>query len=159
MLLAGTMRQSQARRRLHGLSLYEKGGHFAAAGVLLQRNGRNGFVVQHLFCQALELMLKGLIIVKNDKVTEKQLKGLGHDIEKLATHVRSVYGLSALSKHAAKELTDLTIDFTLHQLRYGSRADVLFGPPVDAQNRLRRLVFAIARRAERHLPSVRGSVA
>ena len=154
----GTMRPTKAGRQLRGLKLYEKGLHFAAAGQLLQRHNGNGLVVHHLFCQALELLLKGLLIVKNDDVTKEELQNLGHKLGKLARRVRKEYGMRALSESAAAELKQLTREFSSHELRYGSIRDILMGTAIDPQNRLRRKVFAIARLAERHLPAVRASV-
>jgi hypothetical protein len=57
--------------------------HFYAAAVLLRQNGGDGYVVLHLKCQGIELVLKGWLLLRNFDKYKSKIRAYSHNLERL----------------------------------------------------------------------------
>ena len=114
-----------ARAMLH------RGYNFLGAAVLLEQNGGYQYVVLHLICQSLEIILKALLLLKNyDKYLPLlPTRRLRHDLVELATIVSSEYSLRVLRSPLREELSNLNALYKTHFLRYADFRDII--PPKD----------------------------
>lgn len=62
---AGTATPTPYAERLMGMLQFRKGAHFIGAALLLRQHGGEEYVVLHNLCQGLELIIKGLLLVKD----------------------------------------------------------------------------------------------
>ncbi len=139
-----------AQRQLN-LLLYEKGKSFVQAALLLHVHSKNKpiseYVVLHIFCQGTEIILKALLLLKDDRHYRPLLKkkrDFGHNLEKLSIEVVTQYGLNPISPELLKELQALNSLFSNHFLRYGSLLDA-FNPNIVASDLVMKRVLAAIR--------------
>jgi hypothetical protein len=111
--------------------MYRKGKSFLTAAVLLRQRGGHEFVVLHLLCQGLEIVLKGLFLYSNYAEYKKRLKRkkgdgstFGHDLIKLATAAVDEFKIKPLEQTLLVQLRDLNNFYSNHQLRYGTFVDI-----------------------------------
>ena len=132
-------------------SLYWKGKNFIKAAILLRQHCGNEFIVLHLLCQGIEIVLKALLLLKNydayyprmGNKTKKNNK-FGHDLEDLSLEVLSQFGLKPLRPALATELQELNNLYSKHLLRYSSPYDVLVDPnTIQSDLVLMRILAAI----------------
>lgn len=115
-------------------NFYLKGKNFIIAAILLRQYRGNEYIVLHLLCQGIEIVLKALLLLKNFDAYNPRMKrnkkncGFGHDLESLSTEVLSQFGLKPLRPALATELNKLNILYSNHLLRYYSPYDVLVDP-------------------------------
>lgn len=109
--------------------LYFRGKQFLACAAWLDgANEGDGYVVRHQLSQGLELVLKALLLNKDyDKYEPMLHKPFGHDLEKLAAEVCSVYG-HALRPKLATDLMRLNAFFKKHHFRYAHELESVFYP-------------------------------
>lgn len=110
-------------------SMYWKGKNFLQAAILLRQHGGNEYIVLHLLCQGVEIVLKALLLLKDFDSFQPQLKiKFGHNLNTLAVEVLSQFGLKSLRPALATELHELNILYSKHLLRYSSSSDFLVDP-------------------------------
>jgi hypothetical protein len=106
-------------------SMYAKGLGFLGESVLLRKYGGDAFVVLHLHCQGLELVLKAALLFKDfDKYRSRLTKDFGHDLAKTAKVAAKVFGQKPMNKALQAELGELSRFYRWHLLRYGTIADI-----------------------------------
>jgi hypothetical protein len=111
-------------------AMLHRGNNFVGAAVLLEQKGGYHYVVLHLICQGLEIMLKAFLLLRN---YDKYLpllpnRQFGHDLVALAVEASSVFGLNPLRRSLLVELKGLSGLYKTHFLRYADFRDVLFYP-------------------------------
>ena len=153
--LEGLARPSPFGERKVTQAMYVKGKNFMVAAILLQKRGGNDFVVLHLLCQGIELILKAFLLFSNYKKYKPDLwkkKKFGHDLLKLADEVSSEFGIKSLRPPLAAELGKLNDVYSTHQLRYVALEILMESASIPRLLVLRRIVAAV-RLADRHLPA------
>jgi hypothetical protein len=131
--------------------MYLKGKQFLAAAVLLDKQGGFGFVVLHLVCQGIEIMLKAILLFRDPYEYEPRLKKIGHDLEKLARTVVKECGVRRLSQDLEAELKALNTLYSRHLLRYGSILDVIMDPAAVQSRLVMRKTWAVVRLTDRYI--------
>ena len=132
--------------------MYDKGKGFLGAAMLLDRQRGYDYVVLHLLCQGVEIVLKALLLFRNYDKYKPRLTLIGHDLEDLVAVAATEFGLRVGSKAFAAELKHLNVLYRRHFLRYGTFHDVLVDPETIPRERLWRKAVAVLRLASRHLP-------
>lgn len=120
-------------KKLVAVAMYQRGKAFIAASILLRQNGGYHYVVLHLMCQGLEIILKAFLMVSDpNKYSPKYLKKkFGHNLMNLVTETLSIYGLRELRPPLRSELERLNALYANHILRYADFRDVLQIHPGD----------------------------
>jgi hypothetical protein len=120
-----------------------RGMNFLGAGTLLRRHGAYEFVTAHLTCQALEVFLKGVLLLKDYdryrpllKYNRRTRVGYGHNLEPLCRDALQAFFLHPLAGAVEHELARLAPLYATHALRYAGPADILFGPEYVISQRL-----------------------
>ena len=67
-----------------------------AAAVLLRKHGGDKYVVWHLLCQGIEIILKALLLFLDYKKYNKLQRTFGHDLEKIISAAIVAYRLRPL---------------------------------------------------------------
>jgi hypothetical protein len=151
-----------AGKRLRAHQMFDRGMSFLGAAVLLRKHGGNDYVFLHLVCQALELMLKAVLLFADYDSFVKKLpprsrqtpEGHGHNLVKLAKSACECYQrlkpLSAplLSERAA--LNRLYQDQPL-PLRYAGLHDFFIHPGSIKRDLVLRRTGAMAKLIQREL--------
>jgi hypothetical protein len=70
-------------RQFIASALYSKGRSFVRAAVLLQKHGGDQYVVLHLLCQGIEIILKALLLFLDYKKYSKLQRKFGHDLNEV----------------------------------------------------------------------------
>ncbi len=156
--LKGKARLSDHGKRLVAESMYAKGKNFLGAAVLLRKEKGYEYVVLHLLCQGVEIVLKALLIYKDYNKYKSRLKWkkkdattFGHDLKKLAEETAGEFEVRPIKQDLRVELENLNSLYSSHQLRYGTFYDVLVDPhTIESRNVLRKIV-AVIRLADRHI--------
>ena len=139
-------------------AMYSRGKSFLASAVLLQRASGHEYVVLHLLCQGIELILKALLLFADYKKYKPILQNAyGHRIEKLGADVSLAYGLRPMRPALANELAELSAYFSKHLLRYAGIQDIFIAPCSIARDRVFRRIVAVLRLAEREIARRPGS--
>lgn len=130
-------------------SMYVKGKAFLGAAVLLRQKGGYEFVVLHLLCQGIEVVLKGLLLAIDYDKFKPKLKNFGHDLLKLTDAATSAAGIPALRPRVRSEMESLNQLYSRHLLRYGSGYDILVDPKTIRNRLVLRHMIALLRLIER----------
>lgn len=130
-------------------AMYEKGRAFIGAALLVNQKNGNVFVVLHLLCQGIEIVLKALLLAKNYDHYKPRLKNLGHNLVKAAAAVRKATGLNAFTRGVLAELQNLNTYYSQHLLRYASNFDIFIDPASIPHERVIRHTLALVRYTER----------
>ena len=139
-------------KRLVAESMYAKGKSFVGAALLLRKRGGYEYVVLHLMCQGVEIVLKAILLYRNYDSYKKRLKkDFGHNLEKLVTEVLDEFGFDSLEEDVAMELKNLNSLYSEHLLRYGSFHDRLVNPSSIASRLVLRKIYAAIRLCDRSL--------
>jgi hypothetical protein len=110
-------------------SMYWKGKNFLQAAVLLRQHGGNEYIVLHLLCQGIEIVLKALLLIKDFDTYKPRIKSeFGHNLETLVSEVLGQFGLKPIRPALVSELHELNILYSKHLLRYSSSYDLLINP-------------------------------
>ena len=100
-----------AGKEVIAASMYGKGKAFVGAAILLSRQGDSehvDYVVLHLLCQGIELVLKGLLLLKDyDRYESSLINSLGHNLHKIALEAVSAYSTKPLRPDLDQELSRL----------------------------------------------------
>lgn len=148
-LLFGHPHLTTHSKRLVAASMYAKGKGFIGAAILLHKKKGCEFVVLHLICQGIEVMLKGLLLsVDYDKFKPK-LKALGHNLVRITDIASGAARLKPLPKSVQRELEVLDHLYSRHLLRYGSGYDILADSTTIPCKRVLRRVATLLRLVER----------
>ncbi len=145
----GPWRLSKHGREYVASSMYAKGKAFIASALLLKRNGGSQFVVLHLFCQGVEILLKSLLLLIDYGKFNLKLKSLGHDLVKVTDALIAELKLNKLKQEVAGELKALSDLYSNHLLRYGSGFDIFVQPNTIPYRRVLRKVCAVVKMVER----------
>jgi hypothetical protein len=132
---------------------YARGINFVAAALLLRKHGGDRYVVLHLLCQGLEIIVKALLLFLDHKKYAKLQKSFGHDLEKIISAAIIIYSLGPLRPPLAAEITALNDFYSRHLLRYGGLHDI-FGASLGSARTFRRLA-AVVRLANRELAKLK----
>ena len=139
-------------KRLIAEAMYTKGKNFIGAALLVRGQGGSEYVVLHLLCQGVEIVLKSLLLLKDfDSYENKLRKPLGHDLNKTVAAVRKAFGVGRVSPELAAELERLNDLYKGHLLRYASPYDVFIDPKSIPSKLTLRRIGAVIRLAERQL--------
>jgi hypothetical protein len=149
---SGPMRLSNYGRKQVSLSMYVKGKNFLGASVMLREAKGNEYVVLHLMCQGIEIVLKAFLLFKDyEKYRGLLKKPLGHDLKRSIATVISEFHLKPLSEAHMKEIELLNSLYANHMLRYGSGYDILVNPSTIPSDLIFRKMIVVIRLAERHI--------
>ena len=133
--------------------MYNKGKAFIGAAILLSRetaSEHSDYVVLHLLCQGIELVLKGLLLDRDyDRYFPRLPRSLGHDLKKIALETASAYGRKLPRGGVVTELEALSTLYKQHLLRYGGVSDMHVDPRTIRRDKVLRYVTAVLRLAER----------
>lgn len=153
--LKGSGCLSDYGKRQVAASMYVKGKAFLGAAILLERQGKSeqmDHVVLHLLCQGIEIVLKGILLLRDyDTFVVCLRKRLGHNLCKVARKASVVYGLKPPRGEVDRELRTLSSLYSKHLLRYASGYDILVDPRTIPRERVFRRIAAVIRLAEREL--------
>lgn len=138
-------------------SMYVKGKAFLGAAVLLRQKGGYEFVVLHLLCQGIEVVLKGLLLVIDYDKFKPKLKKFGHDLLKITDAATSAASIPALRPRVRSEMESLNQLYSRHLLRYGSGYDILVDPTTIRSRLVLRRMIALLQLIERK-GLIRGAV-
>jgi hypothetical protein len=115
---------------------YQKGCHFVGAAILLRKQrGGDEYVVLHLLCQGLEIILKAVLLARDFDKYRPGLRTYRHHLMRLALDAIAEYQLRPLRPAVAAELQNLDKLYTNHNLRYGL-LDMIFIDPASIPSRL-----------------------
>ncbi len=149
MNLAGTATLTKNGKREIAASMFRKGCAFLGAYILLLRQDQSEpteYVALHNLCQAVELILKSLLLFKDyDKFQPNLAKKnvFGHDLLKLVEAVTKAYSFHALSTKSSEELSELNKFYGSHRLRYGTGVDLFIAPHTIKRKRVVRLLARV----------------
>ena len=129
--------------------MYERGKGFVGAAVLVDQKDGHPFVVLHLLCQGIEVVLKAMLLANDYTLYKPCLRGLGHDLPKAAAAVRRATGLHVFSGQARDELETLSNVYRQHLLRYASNFDIFVDPRTIPSRKVFRHTAALFRYLER----------
>jgi hypothetical protein len=136
------------------VATYDKGKAFIGASLLVRRQSftePNEYVALHLLCQETELILKGLLLLKDYDSFQPRLRNLGHRLPNLAAETSKTYSQKSLSAATRDELIKLSEFYSNHRLRYGSGIDLLIAPQSIGRERVQRRIFAVIKLTDRLL--------
>ena len=126
-----------------------RGEHFAAAAILLKRHGGHGYVWRHNFCQAVELVMKGLLLLRNFDGEWPRMRKYGHRLVLLADAVAAAYNFRAPTGQLRAELEGLDSLYGAHLLRYASGLGALVNPDTIPYERVMIRLVAVQRLSRR----------
>ncbi len=142
----GTATLARAGKRDVAQSMYSKGVGFLGAALLIRRHGGNEYVILHLLCQAIEIILKSLLLALDyDRFKPKLKAQFGHHLDRIADAACSAFNLSPLRPELRAELKGLSNLYAQHYLRYGSGLDILIDPRSLESRRVLRRMYAVLR--------------
>lgn len=140
-------------------SWYIKGKSFVGAAILLRQKGGYEYVVLHLLCQGIEIVLKAILLatdydkykprLKTVKRRKQKIAGINHNLVKAWRAVAVALTLSPLRPPLRDELRALSELYSRHLLRYGSLYDILVDPATIGSDRIVRRLAALLRLAEK----------
>jgi hypothetical protein len=140
--------------------MFSKGKNFLAAAILLRQNGGYEYVVLHLLCQGIEIVLKALLLFKEFDKHRAMLSskdgGYGHNLVRLSGDVLSTFGLSPARSPLATELQRVNSFYSQHLLRYGSFLDIFVDPNTIQSDLIVWRILAGVRLVERELAHAPG---
>jgi hypothetical protein len=94
--------------------MYAKGKSFLGAAILLRDQKGYEFVVLHLVCQGIEVLLKGLLLVVDYDKFKPELKKLGHNLLRIVDAASQVADLRSLRSPVRIELEGLNRLYSRH---------------------------------------------
>ena len=152
--LAGVAKLSKHGKLLISMSMYQKGKAFLGASILLRKHDTGEateYVALHIFCQGLETLLKGLLLLHDYDSFQPRLIKLGHRLPILIEVTSKTYRLKPMSALLLAEVTNLGKFYATERLRYGSGIDILISPHSIESKRIRRRIYAAIKLSERQL--------
>jgi hypothetical protein len=145
-------------KRLMALALYRRGKSFIGAAVLLdQQPGADRYVVLHLLCQGVEIILKALLLLSDYEKYIKQQRRHEHDLNRVVAVAIKAFGLRPMRPKLTQEVQALNNFYSRHLLRYDGLHDILIDPASIESNRMFRRIAAVLRITEREIAKSAGS--
>ena len=132
-------------------SMYAKGKAFVGAALLLREKGGYEYVVLHLLCQGIEIVLKSVLLLVDYDKYKPQLRKIGHNLLKASAAATEATGLTPLRPALRTELQNLNNLYSQHLLRYGSGYDILVNSSTIPSKCVLRRMAALLRLVERNL--------
>ena len=134
-------------------ALFYRGVNFMLAAKILEKKGGYRYVVLHLLCQGLEIIIKGLLLMQNydkykPKLTNESRGGLGHNLVRGSEELRNELDSTSLKidEDTMSELKILNNFYHNHLLRYGSPAlDLFVEPKTISSDLVIRYAFKLVR--------------
>lgn len=126
-------------------SMYHKGMAFIRAAALLSQGTGNEYVVLHLVCQGIEIILKSILLNVDYDRYKSKLRRIGHNLTLAADEVAEATGFAPLKAALRSELEVLNRLYSRHLLRYGSSHDILVNAATIPFHRVMRRTFALMR--------------
>jgi hypothetical protein len=134
-------------------AMYWKGKNFLHAAVLLSQHGGNEYIVLHLLCQSIEIILKSLLLFKDfDSYKRRIKKEFSHNLEKLTEEALSQFAQKPLRPAIATQLRELNNLYSRHLLRYGSSYDLLVAPSSIKSDLIPSRILAAIKLADSNIP-------
>ena len=149
--LRGTGRPSTHGKRELAKSMYLRGKSFLGAALLLRNAGGYEYVVLHLLCQGVEVVVKALLLFHDYDTYKPQLKKFGHDLAKLVDEALRLFKLRPLEANLEGQLNKLNDLYTQHLLRYASSVDILIDASTIPSDLVLKKSVAVIRLCERHI--------
>jgi hypothetical protein len=115
---AATLKPTPYAKRMMALGHLRKGRHFIGAAMLLREKGGDEYVVLHLLCQGIEIVLKAVLLLRDFDRYQPRLVRYGHNLLDLASDALAEYNLHPLRAPVLDELKELDRLYSHHILRY-----------------------------------------
>jgi hypothetical protein len=151
---AGTaaLRPTRHAQQLMAKLFYDRGQHFIAAACLLRQKGGDEYVVLHLFCQGLEIILKALLLIRDWKKYYPLLQNrYRHNLRPVVSDALTEFCLKPLRPPISQELNELDKLYHTQALRYGFLNSVFTDPSTIPNKLVVRRIGAVIRLAKREL--------
>ncbi len=156
--LVAEVKLSSYGKRRTAEAMYHKGCNFVAASVLLSQKGGYQYVVLHLLCQGVEIVLKSLLLFKDfDKYQRIIKKKIGHDLEKVAKAVIKEFRPKGIDDNLRKEIRKLNNMYSSHVLRYGDVVDLVIDPDTIECNLLLKKIVAVMKVTHKNLGLIKAN--
>ncbi len=149
--MKGTARLTTSGKRELAKSMYLKGKSFLGAALLLRKAGGYEYVVLHLLCQGVEIVVKASLLLHDYDTYKPHLKAFGHDLEKLVAEALRLFKLHPLEADLAGQLKRLNSLYKRHLLRYASSVDILIDANTIPNDLVLKRAAAVIRLCERHI--------
>lgn len=122
--------------------MYTRGRTFIGAAMLVRQKTGYEYVVLHLLCQGIELILKALLLYRDyDKYRPILKSRFRHNLVRAAECVNLEFGRKPLKPKLLLELKELNDLYNRNLLRYGNAFDLFFDPAKIASDLVLRKVF------------------
>jgi hypothetical protein len=129
---------SDHSKKLIAESWARRGMAFVVAASLLSEHAPKSedaqFAALHMLAQGTEILLKGLLLLKDFDGYKPKMKSLGHNLNRIADEVVKAYAVPVLREPLNDELVTLSDWYSKHLLRYES-GRILFIPSSVIQNK------------------------
>lgn len=120
--------------------------------MLLERQaGSDKYVVLHLVCQGVEIILKALLLFLDYDKYIKQQQRHGHDLKRVISVATNAFGLRPMRQSLAEEMETLNNFYSKHLLRYDGLHDIFIDSTMIESGQLLRRIAAVMRLAEREI--------
>jgi hypothetical protein len=149
--IKATVRPTKFAQREVAKIMYLRGKSFLRAAMLLRREGGYEYVVLHILCQGIEVILKGLLLLENYDKYRPLLRVFGHDLAVLVKEAIMLFRLRRLDGQLESQLNALNTLYRKHLLRYASSIDILIEPSSIESNHVLRKTAAVIRLCERQI--------
>lgn len=149
--IKGTARLTTHGKRELAKFMYLRGKSFLGAALFLRNAGGYEYVVLHLLCQGVEVVVKALLLFHDYDTYKPQLKKFGHDLPKLVDEALRLFNLRPLEANLEDQLKKLNDLYTQHLLRYASSVDILIDASTIPSDLVLRKSAAVIRLCERHI--------
>lgn len=151
--LSATLTMTPYAKRRVAETMYYRARSFITAAMLLRERGGYEFVVLHLLCQGIEVLLKSFLLYKDyDRYIRVIRSNIGHDLKKAADMVITEFGVHQLRPALADELNSLSHVYKQHLLRYASGYDHFVDPKSIKSDLVLSRLAAVVRLVHKSLP-------
>lgn len=144
-MLSGTGHLSILGKQEVARAMVERSKSFLGAAVLLKQHSGNGYVWRYLLCQGIEVLLKGLLLLKSYNTYNGKLRTIGHNLLTAADHCAVAYSQRAPHGRLREELLGLQQLYGSHRLRYATGLDLLVAPESIPVARVLKRTVAVLR--------------
>ena len=140
----GSAHLTRHGKQIVAKEMYRDGAHFLGAALLVRSNYGSPAVVLHLMCQAIELTLKGLLLLDDYDRYKPDLKRFHHNLEKLANELAKRFQF-VIPADVQNELRLLNKLYSSHWFRYASGDRLLIDPETVPHDAVLRRFAALLR--------------
>jgi hypothetical protein len=131
-----------------------RGQHFIGAAVLLREKGGDEYVVLHVLCQGIEIVLKAVLLLRDFDRYQPRLVRYRHNLLDLASDALAEYKLHPLRAPVWDEFKELDRLYSHHILRYGLLLHSLVDPTSIPHMHVFRRILAVVRLVTREAKSL-----